>query len=367
MDIPRAVTYACEKYGIPYVTHERTWFGHGIQLIPNGDCLALSSLSELIREFENRPLTEEQAKQAGKLVADRFLQRNHLEWRLYNDKPELAEWPLSASGARVLVLPSSKNEFAGHADWETGWEDNALALDDFLDAFSIGPQQVVLRCHPNWAEKIGRVSGDRSLSFYRDWASRRGIHCISSEEKASTYDLIQQADIVVLNGGSSAVEAGVCGKQVVCLGPARYADAGFVQVFSDRDELLIPGASVPIDPDDVIRKTLRYVYLSSSRFPQFVDFVRAVRTTSYNYYDGANADRLLSMLKTGKITPDDGRFSDDEASENDVIHLLKGKKWKSLSDYKAPELNLDPLEIGRGAGFRWVDTLRAKFSLGDRS
>lgn len=367
MDLTRAVTYACEQAGIPFITHERTWFGDGLQLIPNGNCLSLKALDEMVKEFDDKPLTRAQSKIAGKLAGERFLQRNSLEWRLYNQNPEPAAWPLEAGGPRVLVLPSSKNEFAGHEDWVCGWEDNTKALDDFFAAFSISPDQVVVRCHPNWAENIGQAVGDRSLSLYRNWAQERGIYCISSEQKASTYDLIQQADIVVMNGGSSAVEAGVCGKQVICLGPSTYQKAGFVRVFHNRDEFFRPGALEPLDVDMVIRKTLRFLYLRSHRFAQYVDYVRAIETTRYAYFDGADPERLISMLKTGSMTADDPTYSSDYSGEGEVVEALKRKDWGKLADYEVPRPDLKPLKVERRAGLRWIEGVRAKMPRGDRS
>lgn len=366
MDLTRAVTYACEQAGIPFVTHERTWFGDGLQLIPNANCLSLKALGEMVKEFDDKPLTAAQAKLAGKLAGERFLQRNSLEWRLYNQNPEPAPWPLDAAGPRVLVLPSSKNEFAGHEEWQSGWEDNTQALDDLFEAFSISPEQVVVRCHPNWAENIGRVVGDRSLALYRNWTQKRGIYCISSEQKASTYDLIQQADIVVMNGGSSAVEAGVCGKQVICMGPSTYQDAGFVRVFRNRDELSRPAALVPLKADMVIRKTLRFLYLRSHRFAQYVDYVRAIETTRYAYFEGADPERLISMLKTGSMTADDPSYSADNVEEDKIVEALKRKEWGRLADYEVPRPVLTPLKIERRVGLRWVDGVRAKMPRGDR-
>ena len=121
MDLPRALTYACEKAGIPYITHERTWFGDGIQLIPNANCLSIAAVNKMAMDFQNKPLTLEQAKLAAKLVSERFLQRNVLEWRVYNKTPEPVSWPLTSPGLRVLVLPSSRNEFSGHDEWKSGW------------------------------------------------------------------------------------------------------------------------------------------------------------------------------------------------------------------------------------------------------
>lgn len=367
MDLPRAVTYACEKLDVPYITHERTWFGDGIQLIPNGNCLSLKALSELVREFDDKPLTSYQAAHAGKLIGDRFLQRNSLEWRLYNKNPEPAPWPLNTAGKRVLVLPSSKNEFAGHDEWRTEWADNTQALDDFFAAFNINANQVVLRCHPNWAESIGRVNGNRSLDLYTQWARERSIHCIGSDQKANTYELIQQADIVVLNGGSSAVEAGACGKQVVCLGPSTYQDAGFVHVFRSPQELQAADGQLDLDPDLVRRKTLRFLYVRSRRFPQFVPYVKALETTKYAYFRGAKSEVLIRMFKEGSIPPDDPEFAGSETQENDVLRALQSAEWGKLADYQAPLDIGEPLQINRRAGLNWIDSFRAKFARGDRA
>ena len=365
MDLTRGVTYACESVGIPFISHERTWFGDGIQLVPNGNCLGLKALGELVSEYSEKPLTVSQAKYAGKLVGDRFLQRNSLEWRLYNQNPEPAPWPTRTSGKRILIVPSSKNEFAGHEDWETGWQDNTQALDDFFEVYNIHPEQVVLRCHPNWSENIGRVTGERSLRLYRQWAEDRGIHFISSEEKASTYDLIQQSDIVVLNGGSSAVEAGACGKQVVCLGPAPYERAGFAQIFLSRQDME-ENDLLDLDEDLVRRKTLRFLYVRSHRYPQFVDYVKALETTKYQYFEGADPDRIIRQFETGNIEADDPVFSEFENSENEVLSLLRQNAWGELADYEVPKTVGQPYQVSRRFAFRWVDGFRSMFSRGDR-
>lgn len=365
MDLTRGLTYACESLNIPFITHERTWFGDGIQLIPNANCLSLKGLGQLVAEFDDKPLLPHQAAYAGRLIGERFLQRNSLEWRLYNRNPEPAPWPVVAEGKRFLIVPSSKNEFAGHDEWMTSWVDNTQALDDFFDVFGVKPEQVVLRCHPNWAENIGKAQGDRSLSLYRDWAIKRGIHFISSEEKASTYDLIQQADTVILNGGSSSVEAGACGKQVVCLGPSTYQQAGFVQVYLSRGDMENNGLK-DLDPDLVRRKTLRFLYVRSHRFPQFVDHVKAIETTRYRYHEGADVGKIVSMIETGRISPDDPSYGDDDAGERAVVDLLERRDWGELADAEFSANTLPVKSVNRRLGFRWVDTVRSWFARGDR-
>jgi len=366
MEMTRAVTYACEQSGIPFITHERTWFGDGLNLIPNANCLSIKALREMVLEFGDKPLLKEQAELSGRLIALRFLQQNTLEWRLYNKGAESVAWPAASKGRKVLVLPSSKNEFAGHEEWKTGWVDNTSALDDFFEAFSIAPSDVVVRFHPNWAETIGRISGKRALDHYRNWAERVGVHYISSEEKADTYDLIQQADMVVMNGGSSAVEAGACGKQVICLGPSSYDACGFVRAFVDKDDLYRADALKDIDIDVIIKTTLRYVYLRAKRAAQYVDFVKAIETTKYQYFKGADSERLINMFKTGLLQADDASFAGNESEEERVISLLKKKEWKLLVDSQSPEVVLPVLPVQRKFGFRWIDGFRAKLARGDR-
>jgi len=328
--------------------------------------MSIAALGKLVLEFQAKPLTLAQAKLAGKLVSERFLRRNLLEWRVYNKAPEPAPWPLASSGLRVLVLPSSRNEFAGHDEWKSGWKSNTDALDDLFEAFSIKPEQVVVRAHPNWSENIGKVSGRRSLDLYREWIKKRGVYFISSEQKANTYDLIQQADIIVVNGGSSAVEAGVCGKQVICLGPVNYENAGFVRVFRDREALYREGASEPLDPSFIIRQTLRFLYLSAGRFPQYVDYVRAVETTRYTYFEGADPERIFSMLKTGCVEADDSAYAPDAGDESKIVEALRTREWTQLADYVPLRPELNPLKIERRAGLRWIDDFRAKLPRGDR-
>jgi len=366
MEMTRAVTYACEQSGIPFITHERTWFGDGLHLIPNANCLSLKAFRKMVNEYDDKPLTKSQSWSAGRLIALRFLQQNTLEWRLYNKNAEAIAWPAKSKDRKILVLPSSKNEFAGHKEWKTGWVDNTSALDDFFEAFSINVADIVIRFHPNWAETIGKVSGARALKHYTEWAEKRGVYFISSEEKADTYDLIQQADMVVMNGGSSSVEAGACGKQVICLGPSTYDGCGFVRTFLNKDDLYRADALHDMAPEMVVRKTLRYVYLRAKRFPQFVDFVKAIKTTEYEYFNGASADRIIKMFKTGTIEADDPSFAENSLEEGEVISLLHDKQWENLSAHQEQAPIPESLLIQRRFGFRWIDRFREKLARGDR-
>lgn len=368
MDMTRAITYACETMGIPYVTHERTWFGDGIQLVPNANCLSIGALHRMTAEYEDKLLTSEQAQLAARFIASRFTKQNNLEWRLYNKDATKASWPTQTSKARILVLPSSKNEFAGHDEWVTEWDSNTDALDALFEKNTIFAEQVVLRCHPNWSETIGKISGTSSESLYTDWAKRKGIHCIRSAEKADTYDLIQQADIVIMNGGSSSVEAAACGKKVICLGPSTYQMAGFCDsLLSYADIDAYDGLLDAVDQDQVLRSNLRYIYLRAARFPQYVPHVKAITTTSYRYFAGADPMRLIDMAMSGGMIADDASFADSSNHEDKAVAQIMARDWAGIMNSSIEKsMPLSELHVGRRTGLQWIDGLRSKLPRGDR-
>lgn len=364
IDMTAAVVRAAADAGLPFVTHERSWFGDGLSLNPNANCLSIRAIGALSTQFADRPLRKEQAAHAARLVAARFLQKNSLEWKVYNKDARHTNWPVDAPGPRVLVLPSSKNEFMGLSEWQAEWSDNTDALDEFFAAMAIHPGQAVVRCHPNWAEHIGVVTGEKSLNHYKKWCADRRIHCISSEEKHSTYDLIQQADIVVLNGGSAAVEAGVCGKRIFSLGPAFYQQGGFAEIVSSRADLARVSMAAPRDPDEVIRRTLRFVYVAARRFPQFNHQVRARETVRYDYFDGAGFERVEHMLRTGEVLADDATFAEDQSGEDEIVAEVRARRWENLVGHVEDRPVVSPLDIGRRRGLRWIDDLRRRMVIG---
>ena len=171
----------------------------------------------------------------------------------------------------------------------------------------------------------------------------------------------------MLNGGSSSVEAGACGKQVVCLGPSTYQKARFVHVFRSREELLEKQGELALDPEQIRRKTLRFLYVRSHRFPQFVPYVKALETTRYQYFRGGSAEVLIRMLREGRIHPDDPAYAESEAGEDEVLRALENAEWGTLADYRPPLEVGVPYQINRRPGLNWIDGFRAKFTRGDRA
>jgi hypothetical protein len=367
MEATRGVVEAARSLGLPYLTIERTWFGDGIQFGINDNVLGLAQLDRLNAQYRDRPLSEVQTGRIARHLASRFLRNNALEWRAYNIGAEQANWPVKGPGPRLLILPSSRNEIDGHPHWQHGWGDLCEGIDAVMDHLRVPTLATVIRFHPNWAEAIGRNTGAASARYYAAWAARRGVHVIDSGQRASTLDLISEADIVLVTGGSAAFEASALGKPVVSITPSTYQTAGLCTNVYSVGDLSGLDAIASIDPRMLARQSLRYGYCHQYRFSQYVEQVRAVTTTRYEYFEGADAGRLERMLRTGLVEPDDASSATDDSGESRVLDAVQARRWEDLlAPHPAPSQRRRPLPIGRRPAWRWIDAIRARLPLGDR-
>jgi len=290
IDVTRAIFEATRSMGIPVVSHERTWFGDGIQLLPGEHCLGLAAVWRMTEQWSTHALTRAQSQKAASLVAKRFLGKNQTEWRAYNQAAVQVAWPNKSGRRKLLILPSSTNEIWGHADWTSGWQSPREAFDAVIEKLSLQPDEIVMRCHPNWAEKIGKQDGRLPEAYYSEWARQRGIHCISSNEVTSTMHLIEQCDAILVSVGSAAMEAGMLGKPVISSAPSAYHRAGFTCNVHDRSQLdsldRLVAADLRVSHEEqrnTARLALRFAYTMVWRLPQYVDQVRALTTTQFEY------------------------------------------------------------------------------------
>lgn len=367
MDLTAGLRAACEDLQRPFITVERSWFGHGLTLVPNESCIALGEIGRLSEEFRDRPLLPEQAAYAGRIAADRFRQRNEFEWRLYNADGIHVGWPNSARpGARVLILPGSRNEFEGHPDFTCGWNDYTLGMDAVLARLKLPPENCVVRCHPNWAEPIGRNTGWRSEQHWTSWAEQRGMTLIKSADRPNTYGLIGEADFVLVNGSSAGVEGGLRGRKLVCVGHATYERAGFGTLVNAPEDLPRLDELSAHDAERTARLALRYVYTHGRRFVQFVPFVRAVTTVRYEYFDGADPERLVRICRSGQLEPDDSRYAQNAEFETQVVKKMLAGEWDALAQWQEEPPTATNMRIRRRFGLRWLDDVRGAFARGDQ-
>ena len=367
MALTRAITYTCQQLDIPYITAERTTFGDGLRLVPNGDCLSLKQDDRLHKHFSRKFLTLFQAKVAAKLAARRFLRQNVSEWRVYNQAAKCLTWPLpNSKQPKVLILPSSRCEFAYHDDYDCGWQDMTTAIDDILTSLGVNHSSSILRCHPNWAEYIGRKTGTLSEQYYIDWAKDKGVYFIPSQEKADTYSLMAEADIIIVNGSSCGFEAALLGKKVICIGAAFYREAGFVYLLKEQRDLEKLRLLESHDPIETVRRALRYIYTDAYRIAQYTDFVRPDTPTQYNYFEGANSSIIINMLKSGMLSPNDTEVAEDPSGEDIILKVVLRRNWKELVQWQAPAPKLYSDKVERQASLRWIEPVRELFPTGDR-
>ena len=373
IDLTRSIYEAAKAAGVRVITFERTWFGDGIQLLPEENCLGLKSIHRLIGEWSSKPLTRVQAHTAASYVAARFTTSNTKEWRAYNVNSEQKGWPIPGGRHRILLLPGSLNEIWGDVGWSAGWPDTITAYDALIKHLRLQPADLVLRCHPNWAERIGKNDGHRAEAHYTQWALARGIHVIPSSDRASTMGLIEQCEAVGLGSGSAAVEAAALGKQVIATAPSSYQDAGFRTDATSPERLsqltlqsLLPLDQQSIAKDSLRRHVLRYIYTMARRMPQYVEHVKSLSTTSYSYIPGASPDRLVELIRSGVLQPDDATHSDCEEGEDSIMEHMKAGAWDALR-VQDEAVSLD---ARNGPKRRWflqpVGILREKMPIGDR-
>lgn len=374
IDATRAIFEAAKSLNVPVVSHERTWFGDGIQLFPGEHCLGLSSVWKMVDQWKDKPLTRQQAFKAASLVAKRFLKQNQTEWRAYNVQAIEEDWPVKLARHKFLILPSSTNETWGHPDWTSGWNEPLDAFDAIIEKLSLKPDDLVMRCHPNWAEKIGKRDGALPQAYYSEWARKRGIHCIMSHERASTMHLIRQCDVIIVAAGTAALEGGVLGKPVISISPSNYHRAGFTLNIHHSDEienlnsLISTGLHLEkTERTRNARQALRFAYAMVWRLPQYMKYIKAMSTTQYKYFDGADPQRFVELIKSQQLKPDDHEFSVTEnEGENEVLALIENHNWSVIIGESIGGETGAGIYIARRGLFKIVDKIRSLSEVGDR-
>jgi len=370
MDVTRAIFEAARDASIRVVTLERSWSGDGIQLLPDENCLGLQSVHAMVGEWSAKPLTGEQARAAAARIAARVTATNTTEWRAYNQQSRSTDWPVAGNTRRVLLLPGSMNEIWGHPDWRSGWKEPTAAYDALISKLGLRSGEYVLRCHPNWAERIGRNDGHMAERYYAGWGQRHGAVTIASADRTSTMNLIAQSDLVVIAGSSAGLEAAAMGKPVVSTAEAPYRDAGFRMDATTPAALaaLALDASLRISEAEQLRLRrmgLRYSYTTTHRLPQYVNHIRALSSSAYRYEPGADPQRFVDLIRTGQLQPDDDRFAADPREEDAVVAAMAAGEWQALRGTPGPSHEATG-RVRRRWMFQPLDYIREKMPVGDR-
>lgn len=304
IDILRGVMDAARIAGVDFASYERSWFGNGLMLIPEDNCLGLSLMHELVRTTGAMDLRPGEAESAEGVIRRRVERVGSNEWRDFQTQG--SNWRsdvIDALGGRpeILVLPSSMYEVWGHPDWTTGWRDNFEAMDWLQAQLGVPWSRWVIRGHPIWSQRVGKSLGEHASRRYRDFCAARGIQYVEADSTLHTSALIDACELVVVNGGSSVIDAVWRGKPVVSLGESVFHHSGICPtVLSPHDGLDIP--------DDATRRRqlVRFIHGMDRLMPTFVNHLVSVSPGEQLQYDGADFQdvvdqvRLKTLLSPGK-------------------------------------------------------------------
>lgn len=363
LDMPRAVLKACEFKKIPYITFEAAY--PGIALEVNDDCRSLKTLHQVIREYIEKPLTRVQANFSGQIAA-KMLRKKNFVWRLYNTNPIATTWPIENS-KKILIVPSSNHEFKGVAAWTPEWSHPLEGIEAVLSKLGAKPRDCVIRCHPNWSENIGAsLDGAKSEYVYTEWANKNGAFIIPSSDKRNTNDLIAEADYVIVQYGTAGIEGGLLGKKVIGLSPSWYSTSGFTaQVHGVRD---LDNLSFfeGFDTEEVVRRSLRFLYAFHKRFAQYTNYVQPISIYENVYYAGADISRILDSLKRNHFAADDSEVAYDSVGESEAVNDFMLGNYDRFLDWKEDHGEEVSTYIKRKFGYRWIDGARNLFKAGDK-
>lgn len=336
MDISHAALEALKQNDVPFASVERSFAGHGINILPDENCLGLQAVHRLTREARDTPLPQKQAYAAGKFLFDRLKGQTATEWRNYQKDATAGSWPLAAAGLRILILPSSMNEVQGSQDYTMDWASPTVGYEAVIAAAGVPTDQVVVRGHPNWAQNIGISQGHKINDYYTAWTQRQGYHYIGAESKVRTADLMRDADLILVSHSSAAYEAGSLRRNVIAIGTAHYTQAGFAYDGSTPDKLAQVMSDITLSRGMTMarsqqRRLLRYISTASQRIPMFAKTIVPSDARHCDMYPPQSLDRLAAVLAGAPLSLDPLDDTPSQDTEDAVLDLLDGPSWPEES------------------------------------
>lgn len=153
----------------------------------------------------------------------------------------------------------------------TEWVTSAVAF-----ILANHPGRVIVRQHPSERRPLERSRLDLDVALRERFGDEPRLSFVRAEDPVSSYDLMQQASLVLPFVSTIAIEAAALGKPVLVSGVSYYSDLGFVWSARTRDEyfeLLGRGlkGELPLKPDQLDKAWLCY-YLTQIHNRTWTDF-----------------------------------------------------------------------------------------------
>jgi len=364
MDVTRAILEACRAESTRFISVERSWFGDGLQLLPEEDCLGLRNYHDICRLWASRPLKYDQAIKACQLIRRRLKRTSVGEWRQYNINTS-ADY--KKDNIKYLFLPSSQHEWLGDQGRSSEWLHPVEGIEYLFDRLGINLNDLVVRGHPGWNVKIGSATGDRVNQYYRDWAEKTGVKYIDPSENVDTHNLIKNSRMILLNGSSASMEAAYLGKPIISFVPSAYTTSGISMNIFNKDDVdnlsdycinsLINPEIYVIDPEAQCMLALRFIYCTNFRIMQFVDSVKSTSPYSFEIDESPCLDGFESLVLSGILKEDDSGFDSDDKGEKLVIEAILTGNYDLIDSKNDENPKVNSVCINRRKGYKLIDMI----------
>ena len=143
------------------------------------------------------------------------------------------------------------------------------------------------------------------------------------------------SDGVIVNGSSTALEAGMLGKKIINLSPTFYEKGGFcINLKGPSDVLKFSRSPAWIDSNDVIIRCLRAIYTINYRYMQLTNSITALNSYDYSFISIENRKYFEELVLRRRIPSDDDSFSDSDGDEKKFIESAGSDLYSYLkADY----------------------------------
>ncbi|MDC1160478.1 hypothetical protein OAT10_01855 [Luminiphilus sp.] len=325
LDLTNAILLAAQSLNVPVFSVERSWSGNGMQIVADGTPLQLHRHHEMVEHWSRYPLTTAQIERACSFVSGRLAQTSIGEFKQWNAGQTTG---LAAMYTGFWAyLPSSIFERIGHPDWSSGWESDLRALELLLSERTITRDRLVVRGHPQW-KQLTPVTQEK----YRNWCKQHEVVYLESDSQVSTQELISVSDGVIVNGSSTALEAGMLGKRILNLSPTFYEKGGFcINLKEPSDVIKFARSPAWIDSSDVVIRCLRAIYTINYRYMQLTNSVTALNSYDYSFNSIDNKEYFEELVLGRRIPPDDNTFANSDSAEKQFIESARGDFYSYLN------------------------------------
>lgn len=338
MDILAAIALACEYLKIPFISYEASFFGNGLYLYFNTNCLSLAAWERGCSEFIDKPLTSAQAAKAAEILRKRLSRAPSLEWRDYfSDSAATEVDAVDNVKSKVLILLSSTNEVYGSQSYSTMWENYLIGVDKIIEEIGADPREVIVRGHPVWNTKICGIGGEQIEEIYKSWAVARNYKYIPSKIPIDTQLLIKKTDFVIINFSSALFEAAYMDKCIISTHSGYCDNTNFCLKVDSPEKLSL--IRPHIDDyyraeriTDRYRHLLRFTYLAAYRLPVFFNEMRPKNRLEWEY--NTENTRILETIFQAledRVYPYSDNSYEQTSEDNELLEILKIMDHEKIS------------------------------------